>query len=113
MKTISKQAEDHTAVKKYLAANSGTTLRQAIIAVAGKKNKKVGTVQASYYRVEKKNRPAVVKPKVTKVAVKKDDLDLNILRASLKDAIHAIDLLEKQNERNDRIVSDLRKALNV
>lgn len=113
------QTTDHAAVKKYLADHDGATIREAIKAVATTHKKNFGTVQASYYRVENKNKPKVAKAKraATRKQVKQQphtlNLDLNVLRSSLKDALSAIDMLERQNAANDKIVADLRKALSV
>jgi len=117
MKTVGKQEADSIAVRKFLKNNKGMNLKQAFAAVAEEHGKKVGTVQASYYMMIRKQQPnkvaAPVKTKPVKKRVKvaaNTDLDMNI-RAVLAAAISTIDALEARNNKNEQIISNLRNAL--
>lgn len=119
MKT-SKQEADYLAVKKHLENNPGTTARAAIAAVAKKHNKSTGSVQMGYYKMLRRNSATTAAPpkkptttKKTAVKPKNQSLDLNVIRASLSDALTAIDALEAENKKNREIVAGLRKALLV
>lgn len=121
MKTMNKQEADYASVKKFLEDNKGASVKEAVAHTAKEHNKNAGTVQASYYRMQKKNdptptsttAPAKKKTAARKVAKPSSALDLNVLRTTLTDALRTIDELEIQKIKNDKIVSDLRTALNV
>lgn len=116
MKT-SQQERDFLAVKKFLEDNPGTTTRKAIDNIAKAHGKSTSTVQVGYYKtLRAKNGAAAPKKRVARkanTAKPKNSLDLNVIRASLKDALSTIDMLEKQNKKNEEIVTGLRKALSV
>ena len=112
MKT-SRQQADFDAVSKHLERHPGITKKDAIKAVAKKSGKSEYTVLSNYYRAAKGTTAAPPKKPVTtkKTTNKPKNLDLNVIRASLQDAMNTIDLLDKQNKKNEEIINGLRKAL--
>ena len=120
MKTMNKQEADYSAVIKFLEDNKGTSLKEAISHTAKAHKKNAGTVQASYYRMHNKNKPKAAvaapvkkKPVTRKTTKPNGDIDLNVLRSTLNEALRTIDQLEIRNNQNAKIVSDLRTALSV
>lgn len=115
MKT--KQEQDFQAVKDYIAENPGITTRSAIAEIAARHNKSAASVQVGYYKMLRREK-GVAAPKKTKsgkpakkTVAANGNLNLNLIRASLNDALKTIDALEAENKRNREIVDGLRKAL--
>lgn len=134
MKTIGSQEADYRAVKKILDSRPDTSAKEAIERVAKAHGKQFGSVQAAFYRLEKRNKAnAAASPATAPSPPKKrpptrrttsrpakdpkqnvaPGLDLNILRSTLTSALSAIDVLEQKNRANEEIINNLRKALSV
>lgn len=122
MKTTKMEA-DFKFVTEYMQKNPSATKQQAIAVVAEKTGRSQHTVTTAYYRAAKKNgatlsktgrkpKAVIAKAKTTKrTKITTPNHDLNVLRATLKDALKTIDILEAENKRNAKIVDDLRSVL--
>lgn len=127
---IGKQEAAYRAVKEYRQENPEASLKEAIGFVAKKTKSTNGSVHAAYYTHARRNGDALAhrtprasttaappKKKTTKVKKTKQassaSLDLNILRVSLNNALNAIDALESENNKNKKIIRDLRQTLSV
>lgn len=124
---IGKQQAAYEAVKQYRSENAEATLKDAIIFVAKATKSTPDSVQAAYYTHARRNGDVLAprrKATATKTAPKKvktttkkkikqssGSMDLNLVRSSLMNALDTIKRLEDQNKKNERIITEFRRAL--
>lgn len=124
---IGKQEAAYQAVKKHRESNPEVSLKDAIAAVASQSKSTTHSVQAAYYTHARRNGDALAprrKATATKTAPKKvktttkkkikqsnGSMDLNLVRTSLMNALDTIKRLEDQNAKNERIITEFRRAL--
>jgi hypothetical protein len=115
MKT--KMQADFEAVEAHMREH-GTSKTEAIVAVAAESGRSKNTVMASYYRFYRLQKGTTAAPPKKKTTRKikttqgsGSDLELNVVRASLNNALKIIDKLEAENEKNQKIVSNLRSLV--
>lgn len=134
-----KQKAAYVAVKLYRINNPNVFLRDAITAVSKEMNSSYDSVRSAYYTHAHRNGDPIARRKNAKSQANRnrkpsnlvinkipeeskatDNVDVNVVRTSLRaarisldNALKTIDTMERQNRKNEEIISSLRSLLSV